>query len=153
MPPRKPTAILQYKLRVRESLRRKIEKAAGQNNNSANQEMVNRLEATFRDDWIAEGSALITGIKSAFGKFDANVWKEACEHLDLTDAALALVEQVNRLPAKEKHPELMVALDRVTKAIHASTRTVAATLFKTPHHHPDPEHHESARHETRSAAT
>ncbi|MDA9424033.1 Arc family DNA-binding protein [Bradyrhizobium sp. CCBAU 53380] len=45
--PRKPSDIVQYKLRIRESLRRKIEKAAEKNRTSANQEMVSRLEASF----------------------------------------------------------------------------------------------------------
>jgi Arc-like DNA binding domain len=44
---RKPTDIVQYKLRIRESLRRYIEEAAKKNGVSANQEMVRRLESSF----------------------------------------------------------------------------------------------------------
>jgi hypothetical protein len=44
---RKPTDIVQYKLRIRESLRRRIEQAAKKNGVSANQEMVGRLERSF----------------------------------------------------------------------------------------------------------
>jgi hypothetical protein len=45
--PRKGTAIVQYKLRIRESLRKKIEQAAKQHDVSANAEMARRLEQSF----------------------------------------------------------------------------------------------------------
>jgi uncharacterized protein (UPF0147 family) len=48
--PRKPSATLQYKLRIRESLRRRIEAAAKPRGVSANYEMVSRLEASFAAD-------------------------------------------------------------------------------------------------------
>jgi hypothetical protein len=47
---RKPTDIVQYKLRIRESLRRRIEQAAKKNGVSANQEMVGRLERSFEQE-------------------------------------------------------------------------------------------------------
>ena len=45
--PRQPSAIVQYKLRIREALRRRIERAAKEHGVSANQEMVRRLEQSF----------------------------------------------------------------------------------------------------------
>ena len=47
---RKPTDIVQYKLRIRESLRRRIEQAAKKNGVSANQEMVSRLARSFEQE-------------------------------------------------------------------------------------------------------
>jgi hypothetical protein len=47
---RKPTEYVQFKLRIRESLRRKIEKAAEKRAISANAEAVDRLEITFREE-------------------------------------------------------------------------------------------------------
>jgi hypothetical protein len=45
--PRKPTDIVQYKLRIRETLRRRIAQEAKKRGISANQEMVRRLELSF----------------------------------------------------------------------------------------------------------
>ena len=44
---RRPTEYVQFKLRIRESLRRKIEKAAELRDHSANAEAVWRIERTF----------------------------------------------------------------------------------------------------------
>jgi len=44
---RKPTDYVQFKLRIRESLRRKIEREAEKKKISANAEAVERLQATF----------------------------------------------------------------------------------------------------------
>jgi hypothetical protein len=48
--PRKLTEIVQVNLRMRESLRRKLEKAAADANNSLNTEMVERLENSFQNE-------------------------------------------------------------------------------------------------------
>lgn len=47
---RKPTEYVQFKLRIRESLRRKIERAAELRKQSANAEAVWRIERTFSQD-------------------------------------------------------------------------------------------------------
>jgi hypothetical protein len=47
---RKPTDTVAFKLRIRESLRRKIEKAAERKKISANAEAVERIEKTFDDE-------------------------------------------------------------------------------------------------------
>jgi hypothetical protein len=48
--PRKPFEIVQYKLRIREALRRRIERAAKEHGISANQEMAGRLERSFEQE-------------------------------------------------------------------------------------------------------
>jgi hypothetical protein len=45
--PRKPSAVLDYKLRIRESLRRQLAQAAEKHGVSMNAEMVRRLEESF----------------------------------------------------------------------------------------------------------
>lgn len=47
---RKPTEYVQFKLRIRESLRRKIEKAAEKKKISANAEAVERIEYAFEEE-------------------------------------------------------------------------------------------------------
>src|SRR5262245_718340 len=47
---RKPSDIAQFKLRIRESLRRQLENAAARNKNSINSEIANRLHASFQAD-------------------------------------------------------------------------------------------------------
>lgn len=47
---RKPTDYVQFKLRIRESLRRKIERAAEKKAISANAEAVERIERTFEEE-------------------------------------------------------------------------------------------------------
>lgn len=48
--PRKLTDIVQVNLRMRESLRRSLEKAAADANNSLNAEMVERLDKSFQNE-------------------------------------------------------------------------------------------------------
>jgi hypothetical protein len=47
---RKPTDFVQFKLRIREGLRRKIERAAEKKKHSANAEAVARIEYTFAEE-------------------------------------------------------------------------------------------------------
>lgn len=51
---RKPTEYVQFKLRIRETLRRKIEKAASKKAISANAEAVERIEHTFAEEEMWE---------------------------------------------------------------------------------------------------
>ena len=52
---RKPTEFVQFKLRIRESLRRKLGRAAAKAEHSTNAEAVQRLEHTFaeEEEWEA----------------------------------------------------------------------------------------------------
>jgi hypothetical protein len=50
MPARKPTAIVQLKVRLRENLRRRLELAAERREDSINNEIVRRLEGSFKRD-------------------------------------------------------------------------------------------------------
>jgi hypothetical protein len=50
MPARKPTAIVQLKVRMREDLRRRLEREAERREDSLNNEIVRRLESSFKRD-------------------------------------------------------------------------------------------------------
>jgi hypothetical protein len=50
MPARKPTDFVQFKLRVREDLRRRLEREANKQDHSTNNEAVLRLEQSFQDE-------------------------------------------------------------------------------------------------------
>ena len=52
MTQRRPTEIVQVNLRLRESFRKQIEKAADKSGRSFNQEIVHRLEESFRAENI-----------------------------------------------------------------------------------------------------
>ncbi len=57
--PRKPADIVQYKLRIREGLRRGIEQAAKKNRRSANQEMVARLAGSFQQEPVRQLESIV----------------------------------------------------------------------------------------------
>jgi len=50
MPTRKPTDYVQFKLRIRQSLLKQIQKEAAKKKHSANNEAVERLEQSFADE-------------------------------------------------------------------------------------------------------
>jgi hypothetical protein len=103
---RKPSAIVQYKLRIRESLRRQIEKAAKQNEVSANAEMAKRLQDSFQQEFLAESETLVARMVDACGGFE------------LVLATTALMAQIRQLPDEiQNQAEFKAALDRVSKAL------------------------------------
>jgi hypothetical protein len=58
--PRKPIEVVQYKLRIREALRRRIERAAKEHGVSANQEMASRLERSFEQESVRKIDLIAT---------------------------------------------------------------------------------------------
>ena len=123
--PRKPDALLDYKLRIREDLRRRIEKAAERNHVSLNGEMVNRLRSSF------EQEALLTiyGVSEDLG----NAWARHAEMFhalnkqgDLIHAAEALVALIKAGKPTE------TAVAKVEQAIRA-IETEAAKMPRSFH--------------------
>jgi chemotaxis methyl-accepting protein methylase len=114
--PRKPSDIVQYKLRIRESLRRRIEKAAEKNQTSANSEMANRLEASFRQEGVDELSALVMKATRVFSLVDVEAWIKSDGRHGLVHAASALVLQVLQLPDEIKNrPGLKEAVEQINR--------------------------------------
>jgi hypothetical protein len=131
--PRKPSAILQYKLRIRESLRRRIEKAAEKNKVSANYEMVSRLERSFDQEHTIEIAAVAGHIEAAWARLD-QIFHELNKQGDLLGAAEELVAQIEQLPAERQTTGIKKAVERVKqigKVIDIEAALVARRMHTT----------------------
>ena len=107
--PRKPSDIVQYKLRIRESLRRRIEKAAEKNKTSANQEMAKRLFISFDQENLHDIESVAIALKGSFEGMIARVFLH-----ELLRAANELVAQIEQLPAEtQDRAELKAAVEQV----------------------------------------
>jgi hypothetical protein len=111
--PRKPPALLQYKLRVKESLRRKVVKAAAENENSANQEMVKRLEASFRDD--EEMRVIAAKILKTVDKWESLMVLREQQYLRVMDLVAQLKAKVPEQARND--PDFAAGLDHFLNAI------------------------------------
>jgi hypothetical protein len=87
---RKPTAIVQVNLRIREAERRKLEAAAKRNGVSMNGEIAARLARTFRETKTIEADQLIENV-SRYLKPLADAAHERAKTADLIQAADKLV--------------------------------------------------------------
>jgi flagellar motility protein MotE (MotC chaperone) len=123
--PRKPSAVLQYKLRIRETLRRKIEKAAEKNRVSANAEMARRLERTFDQEALFDVANVAEDLKIIWARY-SQALDGLQEQGDLMRAADALVKAV------EQNKPTAAALER-TKTIISRIEAVAAKLPRKMH--------------------
>jgi hypothetical protein len=112
--PRKPSALLQYKLRIRESLRRRIEQAAKKRGVSANYEMTSRLERSFEQEAARSIDMVAGAIEIAWARH------EQANHVlgyqgDLTRASEALLQQID---GEEGNSEAVkAAADKLRKVI------------------------------------
>jgi hypothetical protein len=68
--PRKPSEIAQFKLRIRESLRRQLESAAARNKNSINAEIANRLRASFEADSVRALDVIVADLLDIRQRFE-----------------------------------------------------------------------------------
>jgi hypothetical protein len=75
---RKPTDTVHFKLRIRESLRRQLEKAAATNRASINSEIATRLAASFDD----QSTRTLDVIASDFGTIYAGL-ADVCQRLNV----------------------------------------------------------------------
>jgi hypothetical protein len=132
--PRKPSAILQYKLRIRENLRRRIEKAAEKNRVSANYEMVSRLERSFDQEHTIEIAAVAGHIEAAWARLD-QIFHDLNKQGDLLRAAEELVAQIEQLlPAERQTNGIKKAVERVKqigKVIDIEATLVARRMHTT----------------------
>jgi hypothetical protein len=100
--PRKLSALLDYKLRIRESLRRRIEQAARKRGASLNNEMARRLEHSFDQEALRD----IDDVRSDLAVIGAR-FGEALHDLNKQgDLLRALEKLINALPAdvRERTP-------------------------------------------------
>ena len=125
--PRKPSAMLQYKLRIRETLRRRIEEAANKRGVSANFEMASRLEQSFEK----EGLLTLAGVAADLD----NIWKrysDAIDGLNKQGDLIRAVEALLKLPANADPADREDATANVRRVI-AFIETTAAKLPRRMH--------------------
>jgi Arc-like DNA binding domain len=110
---RKPSDVIQIKIRVREDLRRQLKQAANKADRSINSEMASRLENSFNLPKLNE----ITGkLENVYTRFGRDV-RDHSQREDLMRAAEYLIEQ---LPTEVRGREAVKrAIAEVQNAITA----------------------------------
>jgi hypothetical protein len=115
---RKTSAIVQYKLRIRETLRRRIEQAAKARGVSANYEMMSRLERSFDQDSVRTIDIVASDIEANWARSFGGGFHELNKQGDLMRAAEALVALVKQMPAPPDDMKKAAAkVEQVTTAI------------------------------------
>lgn len=105
---RKPTDYLQFKLRIRESLRRKIERAAEKKAISANAEAVERLEQTFEQEDLWEQQHKEMEEHREEIEAQERAWhEEQARERAIIDAALKNSEVLNVLVGGDENAKLL----------------------------------------------
>jgi hypothetical protein len=97
--PRKPFEIVQYKLRIREALRRRIERAAKDHGISANQEMAGRLEQSFEQESVRKIDLIATQMEKLL-------------HYTAGTLATLLRERQERINTSPRMYQLLIASER-----------------------------------------
>lgn len=101
---RKPAAIVQYKLRIREVLRRRIEQAAKKRGVSANYEMSSRLERSFEQEALRTIDQIADDTAVNWAKF-GEMFHELAKQGDLLRAAEATTVAGIRQISGPRHPQ------------------------------------------------
>src|SRR5262249_21179308 len=93
---RKSTEMVALTLRIREQLRRKLERASERNNTSLNAEMANRLEASFQKEAEADLAEQVDILRAENARLSKSLqgWKELPE---INEAAAEFMTQWKRL--------------------------------------------------------
>jgi Arc-like DNA binding domain len=120
----KPSEVTQYKIRIREDLRRRLEQEAKRHGRSINSEIASRLSDSLD---LPKLSKITTDLENVYARF-ARETGDSLATQELMDAAENLVK---RLPAAEVR-ELGPAIAWVQKSIAA----IAARHGRTYHHEP-----------------
>lgn len=127
---RKPSAILDYKLRIRETLRRRLEQAA-KRGVSINAEMASRLERSFEQESQRTIDMTAADIATSWGRF-AGAFHELNKQGDLLRAVEALIEQ---LPAEVREraaiKKAVADVQRVTTMIDLEAKILPRRMHTT----------------------
>jgi hypothetical protein len=123
---RKPSDIVAPNLRIREDLRRRLEKAAEKNRVSINREMINRLTDSFELRTHLNFEELHAGMEVAYAHIERATLHHPNMQADLINAAEALVA------ANEKQDQAAItaAIAQVKAAIFTIERDRLAALRK-----------------------
>lgn len=87
---RKPSDVIQIKIRVREDLRRRLEQAANKADRSINSEMASRLADSFN---LPKLNEITTGLENVYLRL-ANELRDQLQTQDLMRAAEDLIQQL-----------------------------------------------------------
>jgi hypothetical protein len=116
--PRKPSDIVSPNLRIRESLRSRLAKAAKQNDVSINREMINRLEASFDLKARLELEALREHLNNVTLRIERATIEHPNLQARLVDASEALLTQLDRAIAEWDPAAITAAAAQVKSAIN-----------------------------------
>jgi len=117
---KRPSEVIQYKVRIREDLRQRLERAATKRDVSINYEMTSRLEASFDREELFTLSSVASALEIRWARF-GKALHELDKQGDLLRAALALTEKVEVLLAQPNVPGregIEAAIVDVRKAIN-----------------------------------
>jgi hypothetical protein len=113
---RKPSDVIQYKIRIREDLRRRLEQAAKKQDVSINYEMTSRLKDSFQHEGRLDQERLNADMEINWARWGKTLFdKEQCGNL--VQAAEVLVALLTK-PAPEREA-VESATAQVQKAITA----------------------------------
>jgi hypothetical protein len=124
---RKPSDIVSPNLRIREDLRRRLEKAAEKNRVSINREMINRLVDSFELKVRQGFEELLAGMNVAYAHIERATLHHPNLQANLINAAEALVA-ANK---KQDQAAITAAIEQVEKAINTIELDRLAALRKS----------------------
>jgi ribosomal protein L18E len=110
---RKPSDIVSPNLRIREDLRRRLEKAAKKNRVSINREMINRLTDSFELKAQFSLEELASHMKDTWERTE----RATSHHSDLQAALINAAEALVAANEKQDQAAITTAVDQVKAAI------------------------------------
>lgn len=125
--PRKPTAMLQYKLQIRETLRRRIEAAANKRGVSTNAEMVSRLEHSFDQELLWTLAGTVADMSNIWARYS-----DAIDKLNKQGDLIRAIEALLKLPTDTDPADRKDAVANVQRVI-ILIETEAAKLPRRMH--------------------
>jgi hypothetical protein len=118
---------IDYKIRIRDALRRRLETAAKKRDHSINAEMVARIEESFERGDLLKLEKITTGLETAYGRW-AREGRDRSQTQELMNAAEALIRQ---LPTEVQEP-LKPTITWVQEAIAAIVKVHGRTYDLEP---------------------
>jgi hypothetical protein len=97
--PRKPTETVKVNLRLKEAVRRRLEREAKKRGVSLNYEMTSRIEQTFNIQGLRDQETITADMQVAYARF-VQPFHDLATQGDLRRAAELLVTEIERMPAE-----------------------------------------------------
>jgi Arc-like DNA binding domain len=112
---REPSDLVQYKLRIREEVRGRLEQAAKKRGVSVNYEITSRIEDSFGRESLRTIDVVASGLELRWARFE-NAFHALDKQGDLLRGTEALLAQIEELPS-EIQEALASAVTRVRRTI------------------------------------